>query len=246
MLDFQVLTKRPENVAAMVPQMWYLGHWPAHVWIGTSVENQEQADRRIPELLRIPAAVRFLSVEPLLGPVTLEDWLGNMFRCNRCGFSSSDYKTIPLDRIPRPCCGKCDHGLPQQRVEILGQGIQWVIVGGESGPNAWPMHPDWARAIRDECAAAGVPFFFKQWGEWQPLTKPGLARQIARVNQNGEWHSGDEYQDDQMIYKTGFIDDRWQLMVKVGKHTAGRLLDGREWNEFPTASVKEETQLALF
>jgi protein gp37 len=109
------------------------------------------------------------------------------------------------------------------------------------------MHPEWARAIRDECVAAGVPFFFKQWGEWQPLTEPGLARQIARVNQSGEWYSGDEYQDDQMIYKTGFTDDRWQQMAKVGKHTAGRLLDGREWNEFPTvASVKEETQLALF
>jgi protein gp37 len=193
-------------------------------WIGTSVENQEQADRRIPELLRIPAAVRFLSVEPLLGAVDLYPaWL-----CPKCAHHHGRFYDCDL------CRG---HSI----------GIDWVIVGGESGPNARPMHPDWARAIRDECVAAGVPFFFKQWGEWQPLTEPGLARQIARVNQSGEWYSGDEYQDDQMIYKTEFIDDRWQLMAKVGKHTAGRLLDGREWNEFPTvASVKEETQLALF
>jgi protein gp37 len=137
MLDFQVLTKRPENVEAMVPKMWRSWHWPAHVWIGTSVENQEQADKRIPELLRIPAAVRFLSVEPLLGPVELKKWLGNNFH--------------------------------------------WVIVGGESGPNARPMHPDWARAIRDECVEAGVPFFMKQMNKIDPIPADLLIREFPAV-----------------------------------------------------------------
>lgn len=133
-LDWLLLTKRPEMVPSMVPADWMNDEFPPNVWIGTSVEDQRRADERIPYLLRVPAAVRFLSAEPLLGPVDLWD-----------------------ARHPLP-----NGGLGN--AFAWGAGINWVIVGGESGPNARPMDPDWARAIRDECAAARVPFFMKQMG----------------------------------------------------------------------------------
>jgi protein gp37 len=112
---FQVLTKRHERLESLADEL----DWPPNVWVGVSVENQYWAERRIPALLKVPAAVRFLSVEPLLKQVTLAPYL---------------------------------------------HGIQWVIVGGESGPRARPIKPEWVRQIRDECLAADVPFFFKQWG----------------------------------------------------------------------------------
>ena len=121
-LDWLVLTKRPENVLGMVPFRWCnKGKWPDNVWLGTSVENQHFADIRIPQLLQIPAKVRFLSCEPLLGPLDLSPWLPT-------------------------------------------RALHWVIVGGESGTGFRPMHLDHARALRDQCAVAGVPYFFKQIG----------------------------------------------------------------------------------
>jgi len=183
-LDWLLLTKRPENANDMITTMTggYLnaGDWD-NLWIGTSVENQEQADKRIPELLKIPAAVRFLSVEPLLGPMTINKETGTL-----------------------------------DEVFALGEnGINWVIVGGESGPNARPMHPDWVRGIRDQCQAAGVPFLFKQWGEWLPYGQDGEA-------------------DDVSMYGKGTVATlNGHGMQRIGKHAAGRLLDGREWNEFP-------------
>jgi len=111
--------------------------WPLpNVWLGVSVEDQARADERIPDLLATPGAVRFLSCEPLLGPVDLKGW------------------------IYRGWDGDIRHARP-------AASISWVIAGGESGSGARPMHPDWARSLRDQCAAAGVPFLFKQWGEWQ-------------------------------------------------------------------------------
>lgn len=120
-LDWLLLTKRPENVASMVPAQWSADGYPANVWVGTSTENQHYANKRIPELLYVPARVRFLSVEPLLGPLDLSEYLSE-------------------------------------------GGIHWAIVGGESGPKARPMNPDWVRSLRDQCNAAGVAFLFKQWG----------------------------------------------------------------------------------
>lgn len=121
---------------------WYVDHKaPENVWIGTSVENQGQADQRIPALLRIPEKVRVLSMEPLLGPVDLEAFWGGERVYRGDGHSGFlDYRPL----------------------------VHWVIVGGESGRNARPMHPDWARSLCDQCQEAGVPFFFKQWGEWKP------------------------------------------------------------------------------
>lgn len=176
-LDWLLLTKRPENVIKMV--LWDApGCKPSdNVWFGTSAENQEQANKRIPELLRIPAAVRFLSVEPLLGKIEFSDVTKRSDAVFQLGKKAMD-------------------------------GIHWVIVGGESGHGARPMHPDWARGIRDQCQAADVSFFFKQWGEWWPAGKKIVERSDMVL-------FGDE------------------AMYRVGKHAAGRLLDGREWNEYP-------------
>lgn len=119
MLDWLLLTKRPENIVEMAPCSWVTDGCPSNVWIGTSVENQAAANKRLPVLASIPAKVHFLSCEPLLGPVDLSPWMRK---------------------------------------------IEWVIAGGESGHSARPMEADWVRSLRDQCQAAAVPFFFKQWG----------------------------------------------------------------------------------
>lgn len=172
-LDWLLLTKRPENVNCMVPARWLApGLWPVNVWIGTSVENQAAADERIPHLLEVPAQVRFLSMEPLLGYVdlsgrTVDDvWIDQ-------DYADSDPE---LGRV----------------VAREGWPIHWVIVGGESGEHARPMLEPWARYALYQCGAAGVPFFFKQWGEYSP-----------------------------------------DSALRVGKARAGRVLCGREWNQFP-------------
>lgn len=173
-LIYLLLTKRPENVRNMVPSSW-LEAWPENVWIGTTVENQQAADERIPHLLRVPAKVRFLSCEPLLGPINL---------------------------IP--------HRNANGAV-VISQGINadWVIAGGESGPHARPTHPDWFRSLRDQCQAAGVPFFFKQWGCWSPGKPPTMSLPMSCDI------------DGQTMWK-------WS-----SKSDAGRMLDGREWNDVP-------------
>lgn len=140
-LDWLLLTKRPQNIHRYIPSGWNDG-WP-NVWLGTTVENQTEAERRIPHLLGVPARVRFLSCEPMLGPIDLR---GVWTHCPTHDFESGF------------CLGPC----PDR------QRVNWVICGGESGLNARPMHPDWARALRDQCSTANVPFFFKQWGEWAP------------------------------------------------------------------------------
>ena len=169
-LDFQVLTKRPENIIRMVSERHFAQGLPPNIWIGTSVENQEQADIRIPHLMEVSANVRFLSIEPLLGPI--------------------DFRQVP-------------------KLNRMGADISslWVIVGGESGQHARPMHPDWARSIRNQCGNAGVPFFFKQWGEWFPA----FDSTSSRVH---EFPDGER-------------------MFRIGKGAAGRLLDGVEHNELP-------------
>lgn len=153
-LDWMLLTKRPENIERLmydVASSTYVGNlteliidWfggaripPHNVWLGATVENQEQANIRIPELLKVPAKVRFLSCEPLLGPIEFSDVT-----------QRADY----IAQLGKPALS----------------GIDWIICGGESGTRARPMHPDWARSLRDQCEAAGVKFFFKQWGEWMP------------------------------------------------------------------------------
>jgi protein gp37 len=133
-LDWQILTKAAEHIAEFLPPDWGEG-WP-HVWLGVSVENQEWADKRIPLLLAVPARVRFLSCEPLLGRIDL--------------YLAGALRTIFWNT-------RVIGGRPP-----VAESVSWCIVGGESGPNHRPMDPVWAVALREQCANAGVPFFFKQ------------------------------------------------------------------------------------
>ena len=174
---FQILTKRPENA------LEYLKYKTAgfatlpNLWLGVTAENQEMADKRIPILLQIPSAVRFVSIEPMLGEIDLRAYIhGGLFADPR-----------EIWRFYSP--------------------LDWVICGGESGPGARPIqiHPEWVRGLRDQCQGAGVPFFFKQWGKW------GFAERGEKYH---------DWRDD-----IGFR--------KIGKQKAGRILDGRTWDEFP-------------
>lgn len=141
-LDWLLLTKRIGNAAAMMFEARG-GHLPLlpHVWIGATVVDQAEAERDIPKLLQVPARVRFLSIEPMLGPIDL---------------SAHFFGFCPEHDFPSGFC------LDRRHPGV--HHLHWVIVGGESGTGARPIHPDWARGVRDQCAAAGVPFFFKQWG----------------------------------------------------------------------------------
>lgn len=168
-LDWLLLTKRPERIAKSVP---WGNKWPDNVWMGVTAENQRWALKRIPVLLELPAAVRFLSCEPLLGPLELGSWLQGVRR------------------------------------------VDWVIAGGESGHKARPMNPEWARSVRDQCRQAKVPFHFKQWGHWRPdlINAESSRRRVAVEDSNGSPIT----------------------LVRLGKHAAGRDLDGRTWDELPT------------
>jgi protein gp37 len=175
---------------------------PSHVWIGSTVVNQDEADRDIPKLLRVPARIRFLSIEPMLGAVTIND-----------------------DRFTRVCSGRY---LPAMRDTRL-QGIDWIICGGESGPHARPMHPDWVRSLRDQCAAAGVPFLLKQWGEWQVASTENGHHDCDMSRNNAVWV--DVYGTTAKPSSIGLSDP--YAMVKVGKKAAGRVIDGRTHDGYP-------------
>lgn len=140
----------------------HLGRWPLpNVWLGVTAERQQEADERIPGLLDTPAAKRFVSIEPMLGAVDLRNrWLGGVCR-NMLTGSSIDYHDD-------------EDGLGSAPLEVLGPRLDWVICGGESGPNARPMHPDWPRSLRDQCAVAGVPFFMKQMGGARKQSMPSI------------------------------------------------------------------------
>lgn len=204
-LDWLLLTKRPENVMGMIARSTgrHADAWLAdntHAWIGASVENQKTADERIPHLLHIPASVRFLSMEPLLGPVS-------------------------LDQV-------YDHtqSAPGSVLWPFYHGINWVIVGGESGPSARPMHPEWVRDILDQCVGANIPFFFKQWGEWLPSTHVHPGNVYGKKHTWAwPWASGDP----------GNLSGDTTMMVRVGKNAAGRRLDGREWYQWPLPNSQE-------
>lgn len=192
--------------------------WPLpNVWLGTSVSDQQSANERIPHLLKTPAAVRFLSAEPLLGPVGLSDvCTGHHFENYLAGTRWHD----------GPGLSTHEYGLPK---------LDWVIVGGESGRNARPMHPDWARSLRDQCAEAGVPFFFKQWGEWLPAEFHAAPDVYF---QNGDWMDANTLPDIDVEndWCEDWFNDEFEghcLFKRTGKRAAGRLLDGREWNEVP-------------
>jgi protein gp37 len=186
---------------------------PPGIWLGVSVEDQKRADERIPDLLRTPAAVRFLSCEPLLGPLDLT------------AIRTSVPSEFGVARTINALSGAEGHIGPfgPTLTGRIGQRIHWVIAGGESGPNARPMHPDWARELRDQCVSADVPFFFKQWGNWAP---PPLDEDRA---ENLRFRTGD---------RTHVFEDH-QQMGSVGKKAAGHLLDGVEWHQFPATHASD-------
>lgn len=156
-LDWLLLTKRPQNIAKMLPQDWGYGY--SNVWLGTTVENQEEANRRIPHLLNNPAKIRFLSCEPLLGPVDLESaWYGESALDSEC------WGDCRWCKNGKPALYNCQNNKQSSAEFEKGKsGIDWVITGGESGPNFRAADPEWFRSLRDQCLAAGVPFLFKQW-----------------------------------------------------------------------------------
>jgi protein gp37 len=198
---FQILTKRHGRMRSLLKASTFNSPPLPNVWLGVSAENQQWADIRIPALLDTPAAVRFISAEPLLGPIDLTRWLNG-------GFGT----VAPAD-------------------------IDWVIVGGESGRGARPMHPGWARSLRDECDAAGVPFLFKQRGEWT-WNEPGQFRLPAKplTNNVAVMHPAGMT----AMTKDNPFDPferghpNWYTRIeRVGKRRAGRELDGRTWDQYP-------------
>jgi protein gp37 len=212
-LDWLLLTKRIGNVPKMLPMDWGTG-WP-NVWLGISVVNQEEADRDIPKLLRISAHIRFLSMEPLLGPVDL-----------RLPSGANGPAAFPHE-FDLWTEQKRDKWFSMQaRATYMAQCecIDWVIVGGESGADARPMHPDWATSLRDQCRMAGVAFHFKQWGEWAPEAGNGFT----------QWPEIDKKRPLLMPQHPGREGrDNHYVMQHVGKKVAGRLLDGRTWDGLP-------------
>jgi hypothetical protein len=209
----------------MVPEHWRK-QFPDNVWIGTTIEDQKRAEERIPILASIPARVRFLSCEPLLGPLDISSYLFTKPQSRYC------------DECMDPATTPCD-GSPCRWKPIL-----WVICGGESGPNARPMHPDWPRSLRDQCAVADIPFFFKQWGEHSPS---------APLNTKGQFdfshcvivaNDGTAYQPGDITYPNGPRygeairkgHDKAHLcnMHKIGKEKSGHELDGVIHQNFPT------------
>ena len=245
---FQVLTKRPERMLAyltgndvgggILRQLLKFGdsgckasiggRWPLpNVWLGVSVEDQPTADARIPLLLQTPAAVRFISAEPLLGPVDLAALnAAALDRATRIGGGD------PLDEGWSYTCletGDLYFGGPGDISDgpTRDTRIDWIIVGGESGPNARSMHPDWPRSLRDQCAKSGVPFFFKQWGEWGPYRNdqnqygsPALVQTEAGYKKR-------------CAHVQVAPDGMYAYMQRVGKKAAGHLLDGVAHHAFP-------------
>ena len=223
-LDWLLLTKRVGNVVKLLEQIGRTA-LPVHVWLGATIVTQEEAERDIPKLLAAPAVVRFLSMEPLMGPVDLTDL---SLRTNPGekpdGLAGLDALTGVHWDAEDTITGI--YGSPDPRID-------WVIVGGESGSGARPMHPDWARSIRDQCAAAEVPLLFKQWGEWESA--------LDRDRDDPDWRA--DYTNDyvdrgksrwlNLAGGSGFHGERFHVMRRVGKKAAGRLLDGVQHDGVP-------------
>lgn len=236
--SFQVLTKRPNRMmgyvndpktpdriralierelsGALFKATYPAIGWPLpNVWLGVSVEDQAAADERIPLLIKTAATLRWISAEPLLGPVDL--------RCLHDLDVPTNINALSgRHGINYPLAGKCER-------------LDWVVVGGESGAGSRPMHPDWARTLRDQCMDAGVKFFFKQWGNWRPIDlDPEMlvnsvgGRQMA-ILPDGQLWTG--------TWNRSSRPDGLVVVENIGKKEAGAILDGREWREFPAVEL---------
>lgn len=256
-LIWMVLTKRPENIMKMIPERWRK-QLPPNVWVGTTTENQEWAEKRIPHLFMVPSVVRFLSIEPMLGPVDLTDLV---LRDGNPDHGEAHYSALECDVDP------IDDG------DWLGKTVNLVIVGGESGPHARPSHPDWARSVRDQCIAEGVPFHFKQHGEYEPVCSAEsyidgiegmgdvtewkkMSHKVAIVHHDGrvekpegagyeQWWNDFATRNEASMAEgsdTSMVgEDPW-VMHFVGKHVAGRMLDGRTWDQMPVTDTSYLTK----
>lgn len=232
-LDWLLLTKRVGNVRGVLPADWGDGY--SNVWMGISVVNQDEADRDIPRLLTVRAVKRFLSMEPLLGAVNLthlnEDKETNEVNCLKpytWEEEIENWRDTDQEWIEQfeDHYGVTIAGL----VGPMHARIDWVIVGGESSAGARPMHPDWVKSLCDQCQTAGVPFLFKQWGEWTPGVNVDKQSGIVKT---ATWQSnGFSFGIENLASDDGHADDEPNL-YRVGKKAAGRMLDGREWNGVP-------------
>lgn len=185
---FMLLTKRPEKLNKFILAYFGKIFTPkgiaeilCNIWFGVTCENQARADERIPILLQIPAAKRFISIEPMLGPVDLTALCYGTHDV----LSGREFESL----------SSMEDDLPK---------LDWVILGGETGPGARPMHPDWVRSIRDQCGTSGVPLFFKTWGDYRP--------DKISVIQESIWR-----------------DAGW-----INNAKGGHILDGKEYREFPS------------
>lgn len=245
---FQVLTKRPERMRDYCSDANRLVHihdkvmrsgwltteslsvdrfrcafanWPSlqnaplpNVWLGVSCERQQEADERIPHLLNTPTAIRFVSAEPLLGPIDFTKVRGS------------------INVLGRGSCPS-EQDANGYHTFLVSDGLDWVIVGGESGLKARPMHPQWVRDIGAQCAAAGVAFFFKQFGEWAPGSNPDLNGEVRVVFNDGRTCGPSLAASRAEALEHGWGGRDPHMIRRVGKKRAGRLLDGKEHSEFP-------------
>jgi protein gp37 len=209
-----------------------------NVWLGVSAEDQVRADERIPELLATPAAIRFVSAEPLLGPIDFTKISGTTCLA-RPGACCGDRPWVDALRGIQACSRAGAYSFPIR--EVMPRGLDWIIVGGESGHDARPMHPDWARLIRNQCIDAGVAFFFKQWGEWTPGENANFT--MTRTERVASLWDEDTYGKATWDYGTVTPADSVEMhrddepdLYRIGKKRAGRKLDGVEHSAFPETS----------
>ncbi|MCR6658022.1 MAG: phage Gp37/Gp68 family protein [Asticcacaulis sp.] len=240
---YQILTKRPQRMKAYMSKTWHFrvmdfmriygkvpkdkgvglntsnGGTLANVWLGVSVEDQATADERIPLLLDTPAALRWISAEPLLGPIDLVYLNRAPSVIDKAMPGFSNVEGFYLDALNGGKHIKMKAGIGYSASSVPPK-LDWVVIGGESGRDARPMHPDWARSLRDQCADAAVPFFFKQWGEWHPMGQTmadGTTNALDKGQRPGLWHEG-------------------SMSARVGKGAAGDLLDGVRHHNWPLVS----------
>ena len=195
-----------------------------NVWLGVSVEDQKRADERIPDLLNTPASVRFLSCEPLLGPVDLTQ-INHPSIDGACIDAMSGFHFSP-GAISVPMTDNT-YWSPDRGCHRL----DWVIVGGESGPGARPMHPDWARDLRDQCADAGVPFFFKQWGSCLPCSWDGEDDTGGSGYILDEYYFGDGHHPD--LGYARYVSAHGQEFARFARKKLPRTLDGVTHDAMP-------------
>lgn len=222
---FQVLTKQPQRM-----QEYFSAHQsPPNLWLGVTVENQAAADARIPLLLNTPATVRFVSIEPMRGAVDLEriywpDGYG-LHKYLNC-LNGLEHGGIRADGVFNSSKGN-GYVLP---------GLDWVIVGGMTGKNAVPMHPDWIRTLRDQCKAAEVPFFFKGWGEWRPRIAAWEPRPFG-IFPDGRYYQAGLLMGcinaEAVVIADNHAGQEYEYIHRVGKKAAGSRIDGQEWKQFP-------------